>query len=743
MPERPRTAFDRLHATLQEALYRMRWTKLRPIQVDAIHEILDGGKDLIIAARTAAGKTEAAFLPIFSQIVGEPARGIRVIYVGPLKALINDQFSRLEVLCKETEIPVHKWHGDVSRSAKKTLLEGPAGVLLITPESIESLFVNHPHELTKLFANLDYIVIDELHSFIGTERGAHLKSLIFRLVSKSRSEVRLLGLSATLGSEVVAACRWLRPLEPEGVRIIEDPEKKSIQLKIHGYFRLPRSTGRLRPLEDEQSDDIPAGELETDVFEAFKGKTALVFANKKSFIEAFADFARREAERRGLSPALFRVHHGSLSKEEREDTEEALKSSHPTATFCSSTLELGIDVGNVGIVGQIGPPWSVNSLVQRMGRSGRKEGEPSVIRIFIEEDLPDQHTSLFDRLFPHLLQAVAMTELLLEKWCEPPEIDRLHLSTLVQQVLSVIAERGGALADELFQTLVAKGGFTNVDQRIFTQVLRCMGSADLLEQTPEGLLIAGLLGEKIVRSHDFYVAFTVHEEYRVSHGGHHVGNIAVSPEFKVDGFLILAGRRWRILDLDHERKAITVQPSPAGRVPLFEPDGGQEIHPRVRQMMKSLLERTDLPTYLDSKAREMVHQARLTAREANLRQTSFLQDGPRAVWFTWTGTKIQRTLYGLGSYFGGFDVSDEGIALVFEKTTISKVREAYSELLMSGPSAETLAERFPIRVREKYEVYLSDELTARLFARERIDLHGARQLIARDCSVSDLGTRRA
>ena len=169
MPERPRTAFDRLHATLQEVLYRMRWTKLRQIQVDAIHEVFDGSKDLIIAARTAAGKTEAAFLPIFSQIVERPARGIRVIYVGPLKALINDQFSRLELLCKETEIPVHKWHGDVSRSAKKKLLEWPAGVLLITPESIESLFVNHPHELTKLFANLDYIVIDELHSFIGTE----------------------------------------------------------------------------------------------------------------------------------------------------------------------------------------------------------------------------------------------------------------------------------------------------------------------------------------------------------------------------------------------------------------------------------------------------------------------------------------------------------------------------------------------------------------------------------------------
>ena len=160
--------------------------------------------------------------------------------------------------------------------------------------------------------------------------------------------------------------------------------------------------------------------------------------------------------RRGL-PDLFRVHHGSLSKSEREETEEALKSAQPTATFCSSTLEMGIDVGNVKLVGQIGPPWSVSSLTQRLGRSGRKEGESSVIRIYIEEDEPEQNTSLFDRLFLDLLQATAMTELMLEKWCEPPEIDRLHLSTLIQQVLSVITERGGARADELHRTLVLAG----------------------------------------------------------------------------------------------------------------------------------------------------------------------------------------------------------------------------------------------------------------------------------------------
>jgi ATP-dependent Lhr-like helicase len=265
------------------------------------------------------------------------------------------------------------------------------------------------------------------------------------------------------------------------------------------------------------------------------------------------------------------------------------KSEQPTATFCSSTLEMGIDVGNVKLVGQIGAPCSVSSLTQRLGRSGRKEGETSVIRIYIAEDEPVQNTSLFDRLFLKLLQATAMTELMREKWCEPPEVDRLHLSTLIQQVLSVITERSGSRADDLHRTLVLQGGFPNVDQPMLIDMLRCMGAADLIEQTPEGLLISGLLGEKLARSHDFYVAFIVHEEYRVNHEGHHIGNIAFVPEFQEGKFLIFAGRRSQILHIDHERMAITVQPSPGGRVPGFHGERGQDIHPRVRQAKKDLL----------------------------------------------------------------------------------------------------------------------------------------------------------
>jgi ATP-dependent Lhr-like helicase len=730
IPGKP-AAFTRLHPKLQEALYRMRWTRLRPIQVDAIHEVLDGDGDLILSARTAAGKTEAAFLPILSRIVEDHQGGVRAVYAGPLKALINDQFLRLERLCEEAEIAVHKWHGDVNRTAKRRLLEAPSGVLLITPESIESLFINHPHTLSQVFARLGFFVIDELHSFLANERGAHLRSLMTRLTAKSQAPVRRVGLSATLGAPD-AARRWLRPSAPERVRVLEDTQDKGIRLKLSGYlrpYREPQSSVASAEAEAKDDERLPAEDpLMADVFAAFHGKTALIFANRKDRIEACADYARRTAERRGL-PDLFRVHHGSLSRGEREDTEDALRSGSPMATFCSSTLEMGIDVGSVKSVGQIGAPWSVNSLAQRLGRSGRKEGEASEIRIYVEEGTPGPDASILDRLYPELLQSVAMIELLLAKWWEPIEVDGLYLSTLVQQIISVIAETGGARADHLHAVLVAGGAFPSVDAATFIQVLRSMGKADLVEQTAEGLLILGMRGERIARSQDFYIAFTVPEEYRVTHQGRHIGNVMSTPDLAIDGYLILAGRRWKILQVDRDRREILVEPSPGGRAPIFKSAGFHDIHPRVRERMRSLLFEDGMPIYLDAAARQMLHSARAAARAADLGRQRFLRDGSRTVWFTWTGSRIQRTLAGLGQYVAGMDVHDEEIALIFEKTTEDMIRETYRRFLKDCPDAVKLASHYPERAREKYEPFLSDELQAQVFASHCLDLDGSMHLM--------------
>jgi ATP-dependent Lhr-like helicase len=714
-------AFQRLDRKLQEPLYRIGWLELRPIQIEAIHEVLDGHGDIVIAARTASGKTEAAFLPILSRIVSEDEGSVRAIYAGPLKALINDQFLRLERLCEIADIPVHNWHGDVGPAAKQRLLENPSGVLLITPESMESLFVNHAERLDRLFSRLSFVVIDELHAFLGTERGAHLRSLIARLARKSREPVRRVGLSATLG-DMNDARRWLQPGQPEDVALIEDHEGKTIRLRILGYVR--------HDPQDAEPEQTPREvTLETDVFQAFHGKTALIFANRKKTLEECAAFAARESQRRGV-PNLFRVHHGSLSKSEREETEEALRSDRPIATICSSTLEMGIDVGTVSSVGQIGPPWTVTSLAQRLGRSGRHEGEASKLHMFIEEDAPAQDGSLIDRLFPKLLHAIATTELVLAKWCEPPEVDRLHLSTLIQQLLSTIKENGGARPDQLFDELVTHGGFSNVDQTTFLQVLRDMGAADLIEQTAEGPLILGLKGEALVKSHDFYAVFQVAREYRVTCQGRHVGDI-VPQSSAEERHLILAGRSWKIVEIDHEQRTIVVEPSPGGRAPTFSPSGGVDVHPRVRETMRLLLSREDTPIYLDASAGEMLTAARASARQGRILELPFFQEGNSLVWFTWTGSRIQRTLAALGRLSGQLDPQDRGIALVFDSVEEKLVRAVYTGYLANSPSAEAIAEHCREKDGEKYERYLSRDVRLRLLAREDLNPHEALEVVRR------------
>lgn len=727
------SAFSRLHPSIQEQLYRMKWTELRPIQVQAIHALVGGTGHLIISAMTAGGKTEAAFLPILSHVVGATVPGVQALYIGPLKALINDQFRRLEDLCALAKIPVHKWHGDVGASAKRDLIESPSGVLLITPESVESLFINRTNNLPSLLGNLAFIVIDEMHSFMGTERGAHLKSLISRITQLCATQPRIVGLSATLG-DIDLSKQWLCPREPTSVQVIIGEGEKTIRYRIKGYLRQdddgesePQETASDKaPQEPTEAEDDRR--LATDLIRIFSGKTSLIFANSRAKLEFYADLTRRILDRQNL-PNTFRVHHGSLSKTEREDTEEALRSDRPTSTFCSSTLELGIDVGNVVAVGQIGAPWSVSSLAQRLGRSGRKSGEPSVLLMFVEEDHPNRHAALVPRLCPGLLQAVAMTDLLFKKWCEPPEVTRLHLSTLIQQVMSVIAERGGVPAGTLFDVLVMKGAFTGVDQPTLVSVLRGLGANDMIEQTPEGDLILGIKGERVVRSSDFYSAFASSEDMKVYFKGHLIGTVSAPPGLGGDGYLILAGRRWKVIEIIPEKLEILVEPARGGKLPYFSGKAGADIHPRVRGEMLAVLKSEDMPIYLDEKAREILSLARDFAHRTGVIDNPIITDGPDAYWFTWTGSRIHRTLMGMGRFLGGLDVRDEDIALCFERTSPKTVRDTYKKFLATPPDVDCLAMRFPSCVSEKYDVLLPDEIQARNFARNNLDVKGGLRLI--------------
>ena len=207
-------AFALLHPGVQRAIYEMGWKEIREVQRDAIHEVYGTDNHLLVCAQTAGGKTEAAFLPVISKLADEPQDSVQAIYVGPLKALINDQFRRLGDLCERLEIPVHRWHGDVPGNQKKKLREEPGGILLITPESLESNFVNFGVDVPRVFRHVSFVVIDEMHSFLGNERGVHLRSLLARLGSITSVKPRIIGLSATL-AEPREAALYIEPENPE------------------------------------------------------------------------------------------------------------------------------------------------------------------------------------------------------------------------------------------------------------------------------------------------------------------------------------------------------------------------------------------------------------------------------------------------------------------------------------------------------------------------------------------------
>ena len=718
------SGFERLHEQVRRWIWDQGWTELRDIQERAISPILDGGRDVIVAAATAGGKTEAAFLPICSHIATAPSGSVRSVYVSPLKALINDQFDRLERLCERLEIPVHRWHGDVSSSRKRQLLSEPAGILLITPESLEALFVLRGTAIAALFRNLDYVVVDELHSFIGSERGQQLQSLLNRLELAIQRRVPRIALSATLGDMDLAA-EFLRPGRALPCEILVSNEaRQEVRLQIRGYQVKPpdpsaqRDGAPLDPLDDAAVPMI-AGHL----FEVLRGKDNLVFANSRRNVEIYADHLRRLCEQERV-PNEFWPHHGSLSKELREHAESVLKdASTPASVVCTTTLEMGIDVGSVATIAQVGVPPSVAGMRQRLGRSGRR-GEPSVMRIYVEEPEIEPDSPPQDRLRAEVVQAIAMVRLLMIKWCEPPTAGALHLSTLVQQLLSLIAQHGGATAADAWRVLCRDGAFSEVAADVCTKILRELGKHDLIIQSPDGTLLLGVKGERIVNHYSFYAAFVTPEEYHLISHGHELGTLPISHPLSNGSYIIFAGQRWRVLSVDVERRIVDLEPSPAGRAPRFT-GGGAEVHERIRQEMKAVYESDDSPGFLDANARVLLEEARKAYAAYDLQRNAFVQYDDNVALFCWAGDRVLDTLL-IQLRDRDLPVQRDGIALIVNGIGSGELANHLRALAAQGPvDAVELAGTVKNKLTEKYHVFLNDELLSIDYASSRLDPEGA------------------
>lgn len=709
--------FHRLHRGIQEWMWDNGWKSLRSAQERAIAPIMDG-RDVIITAATAGGKTEAAFLPILSRVAEKPGGGIRVLNISPLRALINDQHRRLTELGSRVDVPVHRWHGDVRDSERRAVLKDPSGVLVITPESLEAMFVLRGTSLRRMFGALEYVVIDELHAFIGSERGQQLRSLLHRVETVARRRIPRVAMSATLGAtpkDRLIAARFLRAESAADVVLIDSPaEAGELRLVIRG-FRGPTEQ------QEEPEDELA---IARDMYGALRGSKNLIFCNRRRDVERYTDLLRRLCEHERV-PVEFHAHHGSLSRELREDAERLLKQEEQPATIlCTSTLELGIDVGHVESVAQIGAPASVASLRQRLGRSGRRGG-PAVLRVYVSEEALGDDPEPEDALRAELVQTIAVVNLLLRRWCEAPTEGALHVSTLLQQVLSLLAQHGGATAAQAYKLLCQSGPFAGVGAAEFAGLLRAMGSKDLVKQDHDGTLVLGLTGERIVNNHEFYAVFVSSEEWRLLWGGRVLGTMPLVDPLSDDSFVVFGGKRWKVVGVDEARRIIDVVPSPGGKPPRFGGSGGALVHDEVRKEMLAVYRSTDVPAFLDVRARELLAEGRENFKRLGLDRSVFVPRRTDTQVFVWRGDRVRGTLL-RALQREGVAVAATPLTLVFDNCDVDGAEVHIRQLPAEGlPSASALAEGAKAMQRNKYDHLLPDDLLTADYASDTLDVLGA------------------
>ncbi|HEY5131256.1 MAG TPA: DEAD/DEAH box helicase [Bradyrhizobium sp.] len=669
------SAYDRLHPLIRKWSRDQGWEELREIQARTILAILGTEKDVLIAATTAAGKTEAAFLPIMTLIAGRAKAGFSVLYVSPLKALINDQFRRLDELCERMGIPVVKWHGDASQSGKKKALAKPDGIALITPESIEAMLTRRPGDARRLLGSADFIIVDEVHAFLHGPRGLHVASLLRRIDAMSAAPARRIGLSATIG-DLNQAAAWLRPTDPSKVEILEaKSDSPELRLQVRGYVDPPGldDPDRAEPEAGGDAGRVALDGISDHLFETLRGSNNLVFGGSRRTVEATADRLRRRSERANV-PNEFFPHHGSLSKTLREELEERLKSSSlPTTAICTSTLELGIDIGSVKSVAQIGAPRSLSSLRQRLGRTGRRRGTPSILRVYVREPYVERKSSLLDQLRPPTVRAVAAIRLLLAGFVEPSAPSPEAASTLVHQILSVIAERGGIRPPALYQLLCGPGPFATFSQGEFATLLRHMGDENvkLIEQAPDGTLMLGAAGEQIVQSRNFFAVFESAEEWRLTSAGRTLGTLPISFPVHKDSLVVFAGRRWIVEDLDDRTKTLQVAPHAGGVVPKFERANVEPAHDRLAAEMRAVYLVDDVPPYLDTAARELLAEGRDVFRSLKLDQRSLVEEERDLHVFLWRGSQAN-AVFGAALGMAGLPAEVHDFGVTIPKTALEE-----------------------------------------------------------------------
>jgi ATP-dependent Lhr-like helicase len=530
------SVFSSLHESLQQVLaQRLDWTELREVQEQACRTIRAGGDALIIAP-TAGGKSEAALIPVMDDLLKHGRPGISCLYISPLKALINDQEERFSTFCIPSSLSVLKWHGDVSRGERSWKEGEPPHFLMITPESLEVLL----QEKTRApdLRQVRYIIVDELHAFVESERGVHLKMLLHRMDELTKRKIQRIGLSATVGNPQ-DVLYWLSDGRhaAELVQVPSAPQEKQFLFIV----------------EPEEKDRIDA------LVRIVAGKKALVFVNSRGSAEQLVKACAGRIRN-------LHIHHSSISPASRKLAEDAFISQDGACIVCTSTLELGIDIGDLDVVVQVGPPDSVSSFLQRMGRSGRR-GKAAYVAWILKNPRD-------------LLFSIAIIECAVQKHVEDLRPMKKPYNVLIQQVLLCLHNHSRTTRRDLAAFLLNAPVFRDLDPRVLDRIVDYLTERGYLTMDGE-MIMTGPEAERIFgRSNwkDLYSVISGGGAYRaVTPDGEVVGMLdAEFVKSNGSGEVSLGGRSWTLVKCDEGHNIVVVVPGGAGSSRVFWTGGSED-----------------------------------------------------------------------------------------------------------------------------------------------------------------------
>lgn len=729
-----RNMFERLAPYIQDFIYSSRWTELRDIQIAACETIFDTDDNLLLSSGTASGKTEAAFLPVLTELYNNPSASVGVLYISPLKALINDQFKRLEYLLQQSNLPVYKWHGDASAAEKNRLLKHPEGILQITPESLESLLIRKRGACGTLFRDLRFVIIDEVHYFMRDVRGVQVLCLLERLQRLTGNIPRRIGLSATLG-DVQAAVDWLNAGTPRQCRAPKgDGGRQKIRLLVQRFEKTGDMEATAEERENGAAPPLDPGDAAhyEYLYRMTLDKKTILFTNSREETE-FTIAHLRQLALKNRTPDVYRVHHGNISAVLREQTEDEMKASEEKiVTGATVTLELGIDIGSLDQVVQVGTPATVSSFAQRLGRCGRRGQIPQILFTFVD----DVHATASDTLGPinwSFLRTIAIIELYTkQRWLEPLEPERYPYSLLYHQTMSYLLSAGEVSVKRLFDEVLSLSSFRYIQREEYLLLLRHLLDIGHLQKMEDGGLIIGPAGEKIVNDYHFLAVFQVPEYYLVKDENRAIGTVdkIYPPETR----FALAGRTWETVEVNQKAKVIFVKLVPGISTVDWNVDFTADLHTvLVRKMREILLVGDDYP-YLSDSCKERLSEIRALARNSGILHelVTQLSEIKYAV-FPWIGTRQLFTLH--------FLLTKRGIkskilwrTCVYLEVTFGRnengkeyLENAIRYILEEETDLSDLPLPDKVQIDHKYNEFIPQELLRKQFIHDFLDLKGLKK----------------